>query len=88
MSERAEEGLSALLHETRTFAPPEDLANSANAQPGIYAEADADSLAFWEDQARRLAVGAAARALQPRRRDGDSRLHVRWLRAAGPRGPA
>jgi acetyl-CoA synthetase len=54
MSERAEEGLSALLHETRTFAPPEDLAKSANAQPGIYAEADADPLAFWEDQARRL----------------------------------
>src|SRR5580692_11123051 len=54
MTERAEEGLSALLHETRTFAPPEDLAKSANAQPGIYAEADADRLAFWEAQARRL----------------------------------
>jgi acetyl-CoA synthetase len=54
MTERAEEGLSALLHETRTFAPPEDLAKSANAQPGIYAEADADPLAFWEGQARRL----------------------------------
>src|SRR5579859_3693591 len=54
MSERAEEGLSALLHETRTFPPPEELAKSANAQPGIYAEADADPVAFWESQARRL----------------------------------
>ena len=39
MSESQEEGLSALLHETRTFPPPEDLAREANAQPGIYAEA-------------------------------------------------
>jgi acetyl-CoA synthetase len=54
MSEGAEQGLSALLHETRTFPPPEDLAKGANAQPGIYAEADADPLAFWEAQARRL----------------------------------
>ena len=40
MSETHEESLSALLHETRTFPPPEDLAKEANAQPGIYAEAD------------------------------------------------
>ncbi len=54
MSETREEGLSALLHETRTFAPPEDLAKEANAQPGIYAEADADPLAFWASQAKQL----------------------------------
>ena len=42
MSETQEQGLSALLHETRTFPPPEDLAKEANAQPGIYAEAQAD----------------------------------------------
>ena len=54
VSETREEGLSALLHETRTFPPPEDLAKHANAQPGIYAEADADPLAFWEAQAKRL----------------------------------
>ena len=47
MSETREEGLSALLHETRTFPPPEELAKEANAQPGIYAEAEADPLAFW-----------------------------------------
>ena len=54
MSESQEEGLEALLSETRTFPPPDDLARDANAQPGIYAEAQADPLAFWEAQARRL----------------------------------
>ena len=54
MSESAEQGLSALLHETRTFSPPEALAKTANAQPGIYAEAEAEPLAFWEEAARRL----------------------------------
>ena len=54
MSETHEEGLSALLHETRTFAPPADLAKNANAQPGIYAEADKDRIGFWEAQAREL----------------------------------
>ncbi len=54
MSDAHEESLSALLHETRTFPPPPELAEQANAQPGIYAEAEADPLAFWEDQARRL----------------------------------
>ena len=48
------EGLSALLHETRTFVPPEEFAKQANAQPGIYAEAEADPLAFWASQAKRL----------------------------------
>ncbi len=54
MSESQEQGLSALLHETRSFPPPADLARDANAQPGIYAEAQADPLGFWEGQARRL----------------------------------
>ena len=54
MSEVREEGLSALLHETRTFPPPEALAKRANAQPGIYDEAKADPLAFWASQAERL----------------------------------
>ena len=34
MSEEREEGLSALLHETRTFPPPEALVQRANAGPG------------------------------------------------------
>ena len=54
MSETQEEGLSALLHETRTFPPPEELAKQANAQPGIYAEAESDPLAFWASQAKQL----------------------------------
>ena len=54
VSEIREEGLSALLHETRTFPPPEEFAKQANAQPGIYAEAEADPLAFWASQAKRL----------------------------------
>jgi len=52
--ERGREELAALLHESRSFAPPEDLARDANAQPGIYAEAAADRLAFWAEQAERL----------------------------------
>ncbi len=59
MSETREEGLSALLHETRTFPPPESLAKAANAQPGIYAEANADPLAFWASQAKQLDLGHA-----------------------------
>jgi acetyl-CoA synthetase len=54
VSETREEGLSALLHETRTFPPPEEFAKEANAQPGIYAEAEADPLAFWAAQAKQL----------------------------------
>jgi len=54
MSASKEEGLEALLNETRTFPPPEGLAKDANAQPGIYELAQADPLAFWEAQARRL----------------------------------
>jgi len=54
MSEVREEGLSALLHETRTFPPPEALAKRANAQPGIYDEAKANPHAFWASQAEHL----------------------------------
>ena len=57
--EREEEGLSALLRETRTFPPPDALARRANAQPGIYDEATADPLAFWAAQAEHLHVGHA-----------------------------
>jgi len=46
--------LSVLLHETAQFDPPADLAASANAQPGIYEQAEADRLGFWEEQANLL----------------------------------
>jgi acetyl-CoA synthetase len=48
------ETLSNLLTENRRFAPPEQLARDANAQPSIYAEAARDRLAWWENQAREL----------------------------------
>jgi acetyl-CoA synthetase len=54
MSGTHEESLEALLHETRSFPPPEEFARHANAQPDIYAEAHADPLAFWESLATRL----------------------------------
>jgi acetyl-CoA synthetase len=54
VTEDREEGLSALLHETRSFPPPEALARRANAQPEIYAEGAKDPLAFWAAQAARL----------------------------------
>jgi acetyl-CoA synthetase len=43
--------LDALLHETRRFEPPGDLARAANAQPELYDEAALDRIAFWEKQA-------------------------------------
>jgi acetyl-CoA synthetase len=54
VGDQHEGSLSALLHESRTFPPPEALAAKANAQPDIYAEAGAERLAFWESQAQRL----------------------------------
>jgi acetyl-CoA synthetase len=54
MSQSDNESLSALLHETRQFPPPPELAAAANAQPDIYEQAAKDPVGFWEDQARRL----------------------------------
>jgi acetyl-CoA synthetase len=54
MSDTQEEGLEALLTETRTFPPPGALARHANARPGVYAQAQADPLGFWESLATRL----------------------------------
>ncbi len=54
MSDTQEEGLEALLTETRTFPPPGALARHANGQPGVYAQAQADPLGFWESLATRL----------------------------------
>jgi acetyl-CoA synthetase len=46
--------LSNLLHETRRFDPPADLAAHAIATKETYEEAAADRLGFWEKQAKRL----------------------------------
>ena len=48
------EALAALLHEDRKFKPPADFAARANAQPGIYAEAKADPVAWWAKEAEQL----------------------------------
>ncbi|MGY1727224.1 acetate--CoA ligase [Geodermatophilus sp. SYSU D01062] len=40
--------------EGRRFPAPEQLAASANVGPDVYEQAEADRLAFWETQARRL----------------------------------
>ena len=41
-----------LFAETRTFPPDPAFAAAANAQPGIYEEANADYVGFWAKQAR------------------------------------
>ncbi len=48
------EALSALLHETRRFEPPADLAAHANATAQLYEEASRDRVAFWEREADAL----------------------------------
>jgi len=49
------EALENLLHEDRSFPPPAAFAVAANATPELAADAAADRIAFWEEQARRLA---------------------------------
>jgi acetyl-CoA synthetase len=46
--------LSNLLHETRRFPPPEDLAANANVKADVYEEAAKDRLAFWAKAAERI----------------------------------
>ncbi|MDQ1582717.1 MAG: acetyl-CoA synthetase [Microbacteriaceae bacterium] len=43
-----------LLHETRRFAPSSEFTAQAIAKPELYAEASADRIGFWADQARQL----------------------------------
>ncbi|MYM19241.1 acetate--CoA ligase [Brevibacterium sp. 5221] len=46
--------MESLQHEERTFAPPAEFAQQANASAQLYEEAQEDRLAFWEKQARDL----------------------------------
>ena len=48
------ETLANLLQENRQFPPPADLAAQANVTAAAYDQANADRLAFWAEQARRL----------------------------------
>jgi acetyl-CoA synthetase len=48
------QAIEALFEESRRFPPQPDFAAQANAQPGIYEEAEKDYLAFWAGWARKL----------------------------------
>jgi acetyl-CoA synthetase len=48
------QAIETLLEEARRFPPPADFAAKANAQPGIYDEAERDIEAFWGRWARTL----------------------------------
>jgi len=48
------ETLENLYSETRQFPPPDALAADANVKADAYERAQADRIAFWEEQARRL----------------------------------
>jgi acetyl-CoA synthetase len=46
--------IEALFEEKRSFPPPPDFAEQANAKPGIYEAAERDYLEFWASWARKL----------------------------------
>ena len=48
------EAIEALSNEQRRFPPPPEFAAQANAQPGIYEEAERDVESFWAGWARKL----------------------------------
>ena len=48
------ESIENLSSESRTFAPSSEFAAQANADATLYAHADKDRLAFWEEQANAL----------------------------------
>jgi acetyl-CoA synthetase len=48
------DSIENLSSENRTFAPSPEFSAQANAQVGLYAEADKDRLAFWDQQAQAL----------------------------------
>ncbi len=54
MTQSQNETLSNLMREERRFEPPAELVADANVAEEVYAEADADRLAFWAKQALRI----------------------------------
>ena len=48
------DAIDTLLVESRRFPPPPAFAKAANAQPGIYEEAEKDPVAWWTSWARKL----------------------------------
>jgi acetyl-CoA synthetase len=53
-SEKIGDSIENLSQENRLFPPSLAFAAQANAKPDLYAHADKDRLAFWEEQAREL----------------------------------
>ena len=53
-SEKIGDSIENLSQESRLFPPSPSFAAQANAKPDLYAHADKDRLAFWEEQAREL----------------------------------
>ena len=53
-SEKIGDSIENLSQESRLFPPSQSFAAQANAKPDLYAHADKDRLAFWEEQAREL----------------------------------
>ncbi len=51
---QTKDAIDTLLVESRRFPPPSELAKTANAQSGIYEEADRDPVAWWAQWARKL----------------------------------
>ncbi|MFI0433033.1 MAG: acetate--CoA ligase [Candidatus Nanopelagicales bacterium] len=49
------DALENLMNEERSFPPPPEFVEQANAGPELYAQATADRLGFWAEQARQLA---------------------------------
>ena len=54
MTDTVTSALDNLASEDRTFPPSPEFAAQANVDASIYAEADADRVAFWGERARRL----------------------------------
>ena len=52
--EKIGDSIENLSQENRLFPPSPGFAAQANAKPDLYAHADKDRLAFWEEQAREL----------------------------------
>ena len=52
--EKIGDSIENLSQENRLFPPSPEFAGKANAKPDLYAHADKDRLAFWEEQAREL----------------------------------
>ena len=52
MPDEKRAAIANLSTEDRTFPPPAGFAASANAQPSVYDEAEADWLGFWDKQAK------------------------------------